>query len=105
MKPKPTPSITQKPGTLTTKTLKPGKFGGHVSVASFGRTETHRVNRHRVETHQPGRPSNHGPPLPGQELIGFLPRYRDGIGPGSRSEYAGAVSGVRGLKVSKHCHA
>jgi hypothetical protein len=43
MKPKPTPSITQKPGTLTTKTLKPGKFGGHVSVESFGSTETHRI--------------------------------------------------------------
>jgi len=44
MKPKPTPSIIQKPGTLTTKTLKPGKFGRHISVASFGSTETHRVN-------------------------------------------------------------
>jgi hypothetical protein len=44
MKPKPTPSITQKPGTLTTKTLRPGSFGGHISVASFGNTETHRVN-------------------------------------------------------------
>jgi hypothetical protein len=44
MKPKPTPSFTQKPATLTTKTLKPGKFGGHISVASFGATETHRVN-------------------------------------------------------------
>jgi hypothetical protein len=46
MKPKPTPKTSAtagKPGTLTTKTLKPGKFGGHVSVASFGTTETHRV--------------------------------------------------------------
>jgi hypothetical protein len=33
----------QTPGTLTTKTLKPGKFGRHMSVASFGTTETHRV--------------------------------------------------------------
>ena len=44
MKPKPAPSVTQKPGTLTTKTLRPGKFGGHISVSSFGSTETHRVN-------------------------------------------------------------
>ena len=48
MNPKPTPKMSQKDkpqtgGTLTTKTLKPGKFGGHVSVASFGTTETHRV--------------------------------------------------------------
>ena len=41
MKPKPT---TEKPGILTTKTIKPGKFGGHISLASFGSTETHRVN-------------------------------------------------------------
>jgi hypothetical protein len=40
MKPKPTPNIIRKPGRLTTKTLKPGKFGGHISVASFGSTKT-----------------------------------------------------------------
>jgi hypothetical protein len=44
MKPKPTLSITQKPGTFTAKILKPGRFGGHISVASFGSTQTRRVN-------------------------------------------------------------
>jgi hypothetical protein len=46
MKTKPTrkSSISEHtPATITTKTLKPGKFGGHVSVSSFGSTETHRV--------------------------------------------------------------
>jgi hypothetical protein len=50
MKPKSPPKISatadtpRSVGTLTTKTLKPGKFGGHISVASFGSTETHRVS-------------------------------------------------------------